>query len=67
MRGPRHAWRVPPERAEYGAVSDGEENGDAVCWLGMLCPECGAMPSEGTDRCWRCGADRPTGEEREAT
>jgi hypothetical protein len=58
---------MTPGRAEYGAVSDGEENGDAVCWLGMLCPECGAMPSEGTDRCWRCGADRRTGEEREAT
>jgi hypothetical protein len=39
---------------------DGDEGGDAVCWLGALCPECGAMPSEepsaGSDRCWRCGA-----------
>ncbi|GAA0906608.1 hypothetical protein [Pseudonocardia zijingensis] len=49
-------------------MSDGEETGDAVCWLGMLCPECGAMPSEGaTDRCWRCGAVRDSEEEREAT
>jgi hypothetical protein len=52
-------------------VSDGDgsgdESGDEVCWLGMLCPECGAMPSEGTDRCWRCGADRQPAEEREAT
>ncbi|MBW0092907.1 hypothetical protein I4I73_27110 [Pseudonocardia sp. KRD-184] len=31
--------------------------GDPVCWLHRLCPECGAMPSEGDDgeRCWRCG------------
>jgi uncharacterized OB-fold protein len=65
MRGPRHAWRVTPERAEYGVVSDddSDDSGDEVCWLGMLCPECGAMPSEGTDRCWRCGAPQ----EREAT
>lgn len=37
-----------------------DEGGDAVCWLGVLCPECGAMPSEDADRCWRCGAERPT-------
>jgi hypothetical protein len=60
MRGPRHAWRTRhhPE-AENGPVTgDEDEGGDAVCWLGALCPECGAMPSEGTDRCWRCGAQR---------
>ena len=38
-----------------GGYDEGE-GGDAACWLGALCPECGAMPSEGTDRCWRCGA-----------
>jgi hypothetical protein len=42
-------------------VSDdvGDEGGDPVCWLGALCPECGAMPGEDADRCWRCGAERP--------
>jgi hypothetical protein len=41
-----------------GGYDEGE-GGDAVCWLGALCPECGAMPSEGSgDRCWRCGAER---------
>jgi uncharacterized OB-fold protein len=40
-------------------VTDDGEGGDPVCWLGALCPECGAMPSADTDRCWRCGAERP--------
>jgi hypothetical protein len=35
------------------------EGGDAVCWLGALCPECGAMPGAGSDRCWRCGGELP--------
>lgn len=38
--------------AEYG--------GDAVCWLGRVCPECGAMtegaPDAATRPCWHCGA-----------
>jgi hypothetical protein len=40
-----------------GLRSDrGDEGGEAVCWLGQLCPECGAMPSaDSPDRCWRCG------------
>jgi uncharacterized OB-fold protein len=40
-----------------------DEGGDAVCWLGALCPECGAMPSGESDRCWRCGAERLSDEE----
>jgi hypothetical protein len=48
-------------------VSEGDEAGDAVCWAGILCPECGAMPSDGDARCWRCGADRRAPEERAAT
>jgi uncharacterized OB-fold protein len=44
-------------------VYDGDEGGDPVCWLGALCPECGALPSAGSDRCWRCGAARTTDEE----
>lgn len=45
----------------------GDDRGDVVCWLGMLCPECGAMPSEGDERCWRCGVERRPADEREAT
>jgi len=37
--------------------------GDDACWLGKLCPECGAMPTEdpeaAADRCWRCGEPYP--------
>jgi hypothetical protein len=52
--------RPPHLEAENGPVSGEEdEGGDAVCWLGALCPECGAMPSGESDRCWRCGAQRP--------
>jgi len=40
-----------------------EPAGDDACWLGGLCPECGAMPEgAGADDpaapCWRCGAVR---------
>lgn len=40
--------------------------GEAVCWLDLLCPECGAMP-EGDSAgdpsvpCWRCGTARQQG------
>ncbi len=35
-------------------------DGDEACWLGELCPECGAMPEGESARdpsvpCWRCG------------
>lgn len=38
-----------------------ETAGESVCWLGLLCPECGAMPEENGaqgpgEPCWRCGA-----------
>ncbi|WP_345421068.1 hypothetical protein [Pseudonocardia xishanensis] len=34
--------------------------GDPVCWLGRLCPECGAMPTEDSpERCWRCAEPYP--------
>ena len=31
--------------------------GDPVCWLGELCPDCGAFPEAGATRCWRCDRD----------
>ncbi|MDN5600557.1 MAG: hypothetical protein L0J57_04160 [Brachybacterium sp.] len=45
--------------------------GEDVCWLGLLCPDCGAMPEGEGARdprvpCWRCGAVRaqdPEGED----
>jgi hypothetical protein len=58
--------RTTPVRAQDGLMPD-DDSGDVVCWLGMLCPECGAMPSEGDERCWRCGAERRPADEREAT
>lgn len=37
--------------------------GEAACWLGLLCPECGAMPEgdgaqDPSVPCWRCGVVR---------
>jgi len=28
-------------------VEDGSEGGDAACWAHLVCPECGAVVSEG--------------------
>jgi hypothetical protein len=37
-----------------------DEPGDPVCWLAMLCPECGAVPGRlDAPACWRCGTARP--------
>ncbi|WP_062947046.1 hypothetical protein [Brachybacterium sp. sponge] len=43
-----------------------EPAGDDACWLGQLCPECGAVPEgagaqDATVPCWRCGAVREQG------
>ncbi|MEQ7126587.1 hypothetical protein ABN034_18910 [Actinopolymorpha sp. B11F2] len=37
------------------------EGGDPVCWLHLLCPECGAMVEDQPppDHCVRCGAELP--------
>lgn len=48
-----------------------EPAGDDACWLGELCPECGAMPEgagaeEPAAPCWRCGALR-AGADRDAS
>lgn len=38
------------------STGDAESNGDAACWLGQVCPECGAMiEAELPAACWRCG------------
>lgn len=34
-------------------------SGDPVCWMHLLCPECGVVPTAASpDRCWHCGAPR---------
>ena len=38
---------------------DAEPGGDPVCWLSMVCPECGRVPEGHSDVCERCGAPRP--------
>lgn len=45
-----------------------EPAGDDACWLGQLCPECGAVPEgagaqDATVPCWRCGAVRAQSEQ----
>ncbi|MCW2811108.1 MAG: hypothetical protein JWP61_1566 [Friedmanniella sp.] len=35
------------------------EGGEAVCWLGRVCPECGGLDEHAGPRCPRCGADLP--------
>lgn len=31
--------------------------GDAACWLGELCPDCGALTEPRGATCWNCGAE----------
>jgi hypothetical protein len=44
------------DHAATHTYDDDETGGDAACWLGRVCPECGAM-IEGPMGlpCWRCG------------
>ena len=54
-------------RAELPGMEEAPE-GEAACWLGMLCPECGAVPEgagaqDATVPCWRCGAVRGQSEQ----
>ncbi len=48
----------PPSASDYGGqparleyVAGPDEAGDAACWAQLVCPECGAVRSEGTCRC----------------
>ena len=35
-----------------------ENGGDAACWLGRVCPDCGALnDAPGPEACWRCGRE----------
>ena len=37
-----------PLRGEYAwEPADEEEGGDPVCWAHLVCPECGAIETEG--------------------
>ena len=36
-----------PVRDEHAADLEDEEGGDPVCWAHLVCPECGAITSEG--------------------
>jgi hypothetical protein len=36
-----------PERTEAAQEPVYEEGGDPVCWAHLVCPECGAIESEG--------------------
>ncbi|HEX5405168.1 MAG TPA: hypothetical protein VFX16_23045 [Pseudonocardiaceae bacterium] len=38
-----------------------DEGGDPACWLGQVCPECGAFTDQAAPAtCPRCGAALPT-------
>lgn len=59
--GDELGWtRSSPTAPQAAAADAAEYGGDAVCWLGRVCPECGAMnegaPDGATRPCWHCGA-----------
>jgi len=47
-----------------GIIRVPEPVGDAACWLGRVCPECGALDEAPTpaEVCARCGAELPEAE-----
>jgi rubrerythrin len=63
----RRPTRLETAAEEYRrSVTDGiiripEPVGDAACWLGRVCPECGALDEspEPAELCPRCGAEMP--------
>ncbi|MBF4481205.1 hypothetical protein SAMN02745947_03229 [Rhodococcus rhodochrous J3] len=38
---------------------DDDLGGDPVCWLHLLCPDCGAMLTSEEEPCPRCGREHP--------
>ena len=45
--------------SEDALDDDHTVSGDPVCWMHLLCPECGVIPTAASpDRCWQCGAPR---------
>ncbi|MGY1839477.1 MULTISPECIES: hypothetical protein [unclassified Modestobacter] len=51
MPDQRHPDRPPPAEPE---------GGDPVCWLELVCPECGRLADDRPSvRCRQCGAELP--------
>ncbi|WP_432533825.1 hypothetical protein [Kineococcus arenarius] len=45
------------------AATAGGEDGEPVCWLHLLCPDCGAVREVPADAvCPACGAPPPPGD-----
>ncbi len=47
--------------ADAGGTREEErtQSGDPVCWMHLLCSDCGALPTATSpDRCWQCGTPR---------
>ena len=39
--------RVVDAASSVGEPAEAEEGGEAACWAHLVCPDCGAMESEG--------------------
>ena len=49
----------PEDEANPVPDADDRASGDPVCWMHLLCPDCGALPTAAVpDRCRQCGAPR---------
>jgi rubrerythrin len=53
---PADHWR-PAVQSEHGHHNDEDRPGDAVCWLRLVCTECGTIAEEEPPAiCPQCGA-----------
>ena len=48
---PQPAREPSNESARLDYLAGPEEAGDSACWAQFVCPECGAVRSEGACRC----------------